>query len=97
MQPRCNIHPREFSQEFRAQLASDCHLRFLANNPDFDTSGGLLLVGNENAVFSARQGRQFAKALLALGDFFEARKTPANTDEQGEELQNLSRLLDSLI
>ena len=35
---RCNI-PREFCQEFRAQLASSRHLRFLVNNTEFTTVG----------------------------------------------------------
>ena len=55
-------------------IRKEVHLWRLVENPEMETIDDLLLFGNSNAIFYARQGRLFVRELLALGNFHLARK-----------------------
>ena len=63
---KCTIHARDVSGSLMGDIRNAIHLRRSVDNPGKTTMVDLLLFGNSDAVFYARQGRLSARGLLAL-------------------------------
>ena len=65
---KCTMPNRDISDSLMNDIRKAIHLRWLVDNPDKTDIADLQNFDNSNAVFYARQGRMFAKELLALGN-----------------------------
>ena len=70
-----NLPPVEITELLSKDIASSVHLWYMIDNPEHSYREDLVLFGNRNAVFYARQGRKFASELLAQGNFKQARNS----------------------